>query len=95
MNYSSDTDWGTRGYNGGLITFSLGSLNQIAGWTFTDKTLINGTATAGLQMNATSGDRYYRASLDSLNYVKMFYNSSSDWGVQGRSGGLYIFIRKY
>mgnify|MGYP003646029649 CR=1 FL=1 len=42
MNYQASSVWGITGYNSGLNLFSLGAVNQIAGWTFDDEKLTGG-----------------------------------------------------
>jgi hypothetical protein len=41
--HTTPSNYGIKGINGGNTIFQLGSTNQIAGWTFTNTTLANGT----------------------------------------------------
>jgi len=91
MFYKGYSDWGIDGVVEGSTVFQLGDTNKIGGFTFTDMTLTAGTSTTGIEINSIECDRYFKVSKDSNNYVKMFYDGSSDWGIYGEAAGVTVF----
>ncbi len=85
MYYATSGDWGLKGKNTGIEVFSLGSSNQIAGWTFTT----SGLSSNNIELNSSLN--YINIQKDSNNYLKSYYTNSSDWGIKGVVSSSSIF----
>lgn len=88
----SNTGYGIWGSSDGTIenfVISSDGYAKIAGWNF-DSTYLWANnkfgSGAGLELKGGTTPRVI-VSKDSTNYVNMYYNSTSDWGIQGRDGG--------
>jgi hypothetical protein len=63
---------------------------SVAGFTFQDYQIYGGKNFGdggGVKITATSGEKSFKAYKDASNYISMYYNSDSDWGLKGVVGG--------
>ena len=79
--------------NGNYI-FRLGSAaNRIGAWDFDYYSIWSGEklygSGAGVEMS--NSPKMFSAHLNSTNYTRLFYSSSSNWGVEGKYGGDTFF----
>lgn len=63
---------------------------SVAGFTFADNKIIGGKdfgTGAGIKITSIAAEKSFKAYKDASNYISMFYNSDSDWGLKGVVGG--------
>ena len=81
--------WGSSNGTDTNFVISSSGYAKIAGWNF-DKDKIYSGATE-LRTGSNAGLIVRKAVNDSSNWVRMNYNSITNWGIQGASGGYTIF----
>lgn len=63
---------------------------SVAGFTFQDYQIYGGSdygVGPGVKITSREADRSFKAYKDASNYISMYYNSASDWGLKGVIGG--------
>lgn len=63
---------------------------SVAGFNFADYKIYGGAAYgsgSGIQITSTTAERSFKAYKDTNNYIGMYYNSATDWGIKGVVGG--------
>ena len=63
---------------------------SVAGFTFQDNQIYGGSdygVGSGVKITSKDAERSFKAYKDASNYISMFYNSASDWGLKGVVGG--------
>ena len=63
---------------------------SVAGFNFADYKIYGGAAYgsgSGIQITSTTAERSFKAYKDTNNYIGMYYNSATDWGIKGVIGG--------
>ena len=63
---------------------------SVAGFNFADYKIYGGAAYGsgpGIQITSTTAERSFKAYKDTNNYIGMYYNSATDWGIKGVVGG--------
>ena len=63
---------------------------SVIGFTFADNKIIGGKdfgVGPGVKVTSTDSEKSFKAYKDASNYIGMYYNSASDWGVKGVVGG--------
>lgn len=63
---------------------------SVAGFNFADYKIYGGAAygsDSGIQITSTTAERSFKAYKDTNNYIGMYYNSATDWGIKGVVGG--------
>ena len=69
---------------------------SVIGFTFADNKIIGGKdfgVGPGVKVTSTDSEKSFKAYKDASNYISMYYNSASDWGVErgcGRCGTVKI-----
>ncbi len=62
---------------------------SVAGFNFADYKIYGGAAYgsgSGIQITSTTAERSFKAYKDTNNYIGMYYNSATDWGIKGVVG---------
>ena len=63
---------------------------SVIGFTFADNKIIGGKdfgVGPGVKVTSTDSEKSFKAYKDASNYISMYYNSASDWGLKGVVGG--------
>ena len=63
---------------------------SVAGFNFADYKIYGGAAYGsgpGIQITSETAERSFKAYKDTNNYIGMYYNSATDWGIKGVVGG--------
>ena len=63
---------------------------SVAGFNFADYKIYGGAAYGsgpGIQITSKTAERSFKAYKDTDNYIGMYYNSATDWGIKGVVGG--------
>ena len=63
---------------------------SVAGFTFQDNKIYGGSSFgvgAGVQITSIESEKSFKAYKDASNYISMFYNSASNWGIIGKVNG--------
>ena len=63
---------------------------SVAGFNFADYKIYGGAAYGsgpGIQITSETAERSFKAYKDTDNYIGMYYNSATDWGIKGVVGG--------
>lgn len=63
---------------------------SVAGFNFADYKIYGGAAYgsgSGIQITSKTAERSFKAYKDTDNYIGMYYNSATDWGIKGVVGG--------
>ncbi|MCK9445198.1 MAG: hypothetical protein M0Q14_11805, partial [Tissierellaceae bacterium] len=90
----TDGDWGIRGRTSFGEVFHLGSRNRIAGWNFTNSTFasqvtIPNTTTPVMEINSSL--RHFQIRVSTIEYIKMFYTNSTNWGIEHKYQNTSLF----
>ena len=78
---------GTNILKANVITANMIS---VIGFTFADNKIIGGKdfgVGPGVKVTSTDSEKSFKAYKDASNYISMYYNSASDWGLKGVVGG--------
>lgn len=70
------------------------SMLSVAGFTFEDNNIYSGSKFgegAGVNIVSNISERAFKAYKDENNFVSMFYNSDTDWGLKGVVGSKTVF----
>ena len=70
------------------------SMLSVAGFTFEDNNIYSGSKFgegAGVNIVSNTSERAFKAYKDENNFVSMFYNSDTDWGLKGVVGSKTVF----
>ena len=70
----------------GLSNSIKANMLSVAGFTFQDYQIYGGKdfgVGGGVKITGTNAERSFKAYKDASNYISMFYNSDSDWGLKG------------
>lgn len=86
--------WGLQGVENGNTIFELGSTNRIAGWefsysSFASQVKIPNTSTPVMEINSSL--RHFQVRVSTMEYIKMFYSNSSNWGIEHRYQATSLF----
>ena len=76
--------------NDALIGNIKANMLSVAGFTFQDHYIFGGKDFGlgpGVKITSIEGDLSFKAYKDASNYISMFYNSASDWGIIGKVDG--------
>ena len=79
--------------NDALIGNIKANMLSVAGFTFQDHYIFGGKDFGlgpGVKITSIEGDLSFKAYKDASNYISMFYNSASDWGLKGVVGGVEL-----
>ena len=78
-----------------LTAYSIkANMLSVAGFTFQDNQIYGGSdygVGPGVKITSKDAERSFKAYKDASNYISMFYNSASDWGLKGVVGGNSVF----
>ena len=80
--------------NDALIGNIKANMLSVAGFTFQDHYIFGGKDFGlgpGVKITSIEGDLSFKAYKDASNYISMFYNSASDWGLKGVVGESTVF----
>lgn len=86
--------WGLQGVENGNTIFQLGSTNRIAGWefsysTFASQVKIPNTTTPVMEINSSL--RHFQIRVSTMEYIKMFYTNSTNWGIEHKYQATSLF----
>ena len=76
--------------NDALIGNIKANMLSVAGFTFQDHYIFGGKDFGlgpGVKITSIEGDLSFKAYKDASNYISMFYNSASNWGIIGKVDG--------
>ena len=87
----ADTAW-VNSLSAKILTANAIKANMISipGFTFKENNIIGGSdfgVGGGVKIVSTTAERSFKAYKDASNYINMYYNNASDWGLKGQVGG--------
>jgi len=86
--------WGITGMVAGSTIFQLGFINRIAGWNFTNSTFASQVTipnTITPVMEISSSLRHFQIRVSTIEYIKMFYTNSTNWGIEHKYQNTSLF----